>query len=119
LVLSPLSRHSKKTACYHVGKSELGGDIFMAKKGQVFQQYSDEFKEVAVKEYLKGLASFKVVAENLEIRNCTQIKVWVRKWRNVEKFDVRKSLSNPLKGRTRTSFASVEDEQDYLKVQVD
>ncbi|AOZ91522.1 transposase [Paenibacillus crassostreae] len=91
----------------------------MAKKGQVFQQYTNEFKEVAVKEYLKGLASFKVVAENLGIRNCTQLKVWVRKWRDGEEFDVRKSLSNPLKGRTRTSFASVEEERDHLKVQVD
>jgi transposase len=74
VVLSPLSRHSKKTAYYHVDKSELGGDIFMAKKGQVFQQYSDEFKVESVKAYVEGSESYKIVANRLEIRSCTELK---------------------------------------------
>jgi transposase len=119
LVLSPLSRHSKKPSCYHEGTSELGGDIFMAKKGQVFQQYTEEFKLIAVQAYVEGSSSYKAVAEQLEIRNCTQLKVWVRKWRDGEEFDVRKGLTNPLKGRPRTAFDTVEEERDYLKVQVD
>lgn len=44
MVLSPQSRHSKKASCYHETSRELGGDIFMAKKGQVFQSYTEEFK---------------------------------------------------------------------------
>ncbi|OAB39813.1 transposase [Paenibacillus glacialis] len=91
----------------------------MAKKGQVFQQYTDEFKLGAVKAYIEGSLSYKVVANQLEIRSCTQLKVWVRKWMNGEKFDVRKGQSNPLKGRPRTVFDTVEEERDYLKAQVD
>ena len=69
---------------------------------------------------MKGSSSYKVVAEKLEIRNCTQLKVWVKKWRNGEAFDVRTDRdTNPLKGRPRTIFSSVEEERDYLKAQVD
>ncbi|MBN3523688.1 IS3 family transposase [Paenibacillus apiarius] len=91
----------------------------MARKGQVFQQYTEEFKLAAVKAYLEGKASYKTVAEKLEIRNCTQLKVWVRKWQHGEAFDIRKGVSNPLKGRPRTAFDTVEQERDYLKAQVD
>jgi transposase len=91
----------------------------MAKKGQVFQTYTEEFKLKAVQAYVEGSASYKVVADQLEIRNCTQLKVWVSKWRDGEEFDIRKGLSNPLKGRSRTVFGSVEEERDYLKTQVD
>ncbi|WP_038599888.1 transposase, partial [Paenibacillus sp. sgz500992] len=51
----------------------------MARKGQVFQQYTEDFKMAAVREYLKGSASYNVVTEMLGIRNSTQLKVWVRK----------------------------------------
>lgn len=91
----------------------------MAKKGQQFQQYTDEFKLAAVKAYTGGSLSYKLIAKELEIRNCTQLKVWVRKWQDGEAFDVRKGLSNSPKGRPRTIFDSVEDERDYLKAQVD
>ena len=69
---------------------------------------------------LKGSASYKVVAEQEGIRNCTQLKVWVKKWQNGEAFDERKGNElNPLKGRPRTVFDTVEEERDYLKAQVD
>jgi transposase len=92
----------------------------MAKKGQTFKQYTDEFKLAAVQEYMKGSSSYKMVAEKLEIRNCTQLKVWVKKWLNGEAFDVRaEKTPNPLTGRPRTIFSTVEEERDYLKAQVD
>jgi transposase len=98
----------------------LGGDIFMAKKGQTFQTYSEEFKLKAVRAYVEGSASYKVTAEREGIRNCSQLKVWVKKWQNGEPFDERKGNElNPLKGRPRTAFGSVEEERDYLKAQVD
>ncbi|MBP1155792.1 transposase [Paenibacillus sp. PvR052] len=59
----------------------------MAKKGQIFQTYTEEFKIAAVKAYTS--------------------------------FDERKGVSNPLKGRLRTSFASIEEERDDLRAQVD
>lgn len=45
----------------------------MAKKGQVFQSYTEEFKRKAVETYLTGAGSYQVVAERLVIRNCTQL----------------------------------------------
>jgi transposase-like protein len=97
----------------------LGGDFSMAKKGQTFNSYSEEFKLNAVMKYVNGSKSYKVLAEELGIRNCSQLKVWVRKWKNKESFDERKGVPNPLKGRPRTKFKSVEEERDYLKAQVE
>lgn len=97
----------------------LGGIFFMAKKGQIFQTYTEEFKLKAVRAYVEGSSSYKVVAEREGIRNCSQLKVWVKKWQSGESFDERKSVMNPLKGRPRTSFGSLEEERDYLKAQVD
>jgi transposase len=91
----------------------------MAKKGQIFQTYTEEFKMAAVKVYLEGSSSYKMIAEQMKIRNCSQLKVWVKKWKNGVKFDERKGVANPLKGRPRTSFTSIEQERDYLKAQVD
>lgn len=91
----------------------------MAKKGQTFQQYTEDFKLAAIKAYLEGSTSYKLVSEKMGIRNCTQLKVWVRKWQDGEAFDVRKGVSNPLKGRQRTDFDTIEEERDYLKAQVD
>ncbi len=91
----------------------------MAKKGQTFRQYTEEFKLKAVMKYVNGSKSYKQTAEELGIRNCSQLKVWVKKWKAGEPFDTREGASNPLKGRPRTKFKSVEEERDYLKAQVD
>jgi transposase len=92
----------------------------MAKKGQTFNQYTEEFKLAAVQEFIEGSSSYKIVAERLGIRSCTQLKVWVKKWMKGEAFDERaEKIPSPLKGRPRTSFNTVEEERDYLKAQVD
>ncbi|MEH7743607.1 helix-turn-helix domain-containing protein [Neobacillus drentensis] len=91
----------------------------MATKGQQFQSYTNEFKLNAVMKYVNGSKSYKVMADELGILNCTQLKVWVRKWKNGQVFDERSEGVNPLKGRPRTKFKSVEEERDYLKAQVD
>lgn len=70
----------------------------MAKKGQTFYSYTEEFKLSAVKAYLEGGASYKVVAEREGIRNCSQLKVWVKKWKNGESLGKSKGEVNPLKG---------------------
>ncbi|KOP68235.1 transposase [Bacillus sp. FJAT-18019] len=91
----------------------------MAKKGQVFQTYTEEFKLRAVQSYLGGSTSYQVLADKLGIRSCTQLKTWVRKHQNGEKFDMRKGSKGFMKGRSRTKFSSIEEERDYLKAQVD
>jgi transposase len=93
----------------------LEGIFLWLKKGQVFQQFTETFKLAAVKIYVEGSESYQRVAEKLGIKNCTQLKVWVKKWKKDEAFDVRKGLTNPLKGQTRTAFASVEEERDYIR----
>lgn len=95
----------------------------MAKKGQRFQSYTNDFKLKAVMQYVNGSKSYKVLADELGIRSSTQLKVWVKKWKNRQPFDDRGgravSSSSPLKGRQRTKFKSVEEERDYLKAQVE
>lgn len=90
----------------------------MAKKGQQFNRYTDEFKLNAVMKYINGSKSYKVMADELGILNCSQLKVWVKKWKNGQPFDERSGVTNPLKGRLRNKFKSVEEERDYLKAQV-
>jgi transposase-like protein len=84
-----------------------------------FQSYTEEFKLEAVRAYLNGSSSYKAVAEQLKIRNCSQLKEWVKKGQNGDSFDKRKSEMNPLKGRPKTTFTSIEEDRDYLKAQVD
>ncbi|WP_404800823.1 transposase [Guptibacillus algicola] len=92
----------------------------MAKKGQMFQQYTDEFKHNAVMKYINGSKSYKALSEELGIKNNTQLKVWVRKWKNGEPFDTRgRNGESPIQGRPRTKFKTIEEERDYLKAQVD
>lgn len=47
----------------------------------------------------------------------------MRKFREGEVFDTRKGISrdhnNPMIGRPKTKFSSVEEERDYLKAQVE
>ncbi|WP_019419504.1 transposase [Paenibacillus sp. OSY-SE] len=91
----------------------------MAKKGQVFQQYTEDFKLAAVKAYLEGEASYKAVSEKLEIRNCTQLKVWVRKWQHGEAFDIRKAVSKSGKGGTlspQDNYQVIEELRDHYDV---
>jgi transposase len=45
------------------GRGNLEGIFFMAKKGQTFQQYTEDFKLTAIKAYLEGSTSYKVVSE--------------------------------------------------------
>lgn len=47
----------------------------MAKMGQQFQKYTDEFKLNAVMKYINGSKSNEVMADELGILNCTQLKV--------------------------------------------
>jgi transposase len=90
----------------------------MATKGQKFQRYSEEIKKKAVQMYEEQEKSYRVIAEELEIRNVSQVKAWVKKYRNQESFEDQRSR-NPFMGRPRTAFQSVEEERDYLKAQVE
>ena len=57
----------------------MEGIFSTAKKGQTFNTYSEEFKHNAVMRYVNGSKSYKVLSEELGIRHCSQLKVWVKK----------------------------------------
>ncbi|WP_245917529.1 hypothetical protein [Bacillus canaveralius] len=47
----------------------------MAKRGQTFNSYADEFKLNAGMKYVNGSKSYQVLADEWGIRNCSQLKV--------------------------------------------
>ncbi|TYS22300.1 transposase, partial [Bacillus altitudinis] len=59
----------------------------MARKGQQFQHYSKEFKMKAVKMYEEGNKSYQSLSEELGIKSSTQLKRWVRKFREGQSFE--------------------------------
>lgn len=94
----------------------------MAKKGQTFVKHSEETKQRAIDLYENGGLSYQAVADALGIRSSTQVKNWVKKYRNNESLlDQRgkQTASHPFIGRPRTKFSSLEEERDYLKAQVE
>ncbi|QHK00328.1 hypothetical protein C7M17_04133 [Bacillus subtilis] len=95
----------------------------MARKGQHFQHYTKEFKMKAVKMYEEGNKSYNTLAEELGLRSSTQLKNWVKTYREGKSFDDQRGKDtkseNPFIGRPKTTFKSVEEERDYLKAQVE
>lgn len=49
----------------------------ISRKGQVCQQYTEDFKLAVVRKYLKGSVSYIVLVEMIGIWSSTQLKVWV------------------------------------------
>lgn len=101
----------------------FGGDFFMAKKGQVFKSYTEEFKLKAVEMYLNGEGSYNTLSSQLGLRSSTQLKSWVKKFEEgnnlVDQRGKLSSIDNPLRGRQKTKFQSVEEERDYYKAQIE
>lgn len=94
----------------------------MAKKGQVFQNYTEEFKLKAVEMYRNGEGSYGFLSKGLGLRSSTQLKDWVKRYEEGKNLvDQRgKCFSHaPFKGRSKTKFQSVEEERDYYKAQVE
>ncbi|SCY59224.1 transposase [Lysinibacillus sp. SG55] len=90
--------------------------------------YSNELKLEIVQTYLAGEESMQTIANKYKIRNVSQVKAWVKKFREVESIEAfnrlpstgsgAKGVKNPLKGK-RVHFKDVEEERDYYKAQVE
>ncbi|MFB7142942.1 transposase [Gottfriedia sp. NPDC056225] len=94
----------------------------MPLKGTKFKKYSIEFKLKAVKRYEDGFGSYVSISEELGLRSSTQLKEWVKKYRNGELFDDQRGKSkanNPFADFTKTEFSSIEEENKYLKAQIE
>lgn len=82
--------------------------------------YSKEFKEEAVRLYLEGNESYQSLSERLGLRDKKQLRNWVAKVQRGESLeDGRGKHSNPMCGRPKTTFASIEEELAYVKAERD
>lgn len=75
-----------------------------------------------------GGMSHREVAKHFGIPSSTQVKVWVKRYRNGEPLTMQRGKqekrgenkeNNPFIGGPRTRFDSVEEQRDYLKAQVE
>lgn len=109
---------------YAVDNIILKGDFSMSRKNNT---YPTELKLGVVQAYLAGEESMQKIAEKYEIRNVSQVKVWVREFKEVESIDAfnrlpsagsgAKGIKNPLKGK-RIHFKDIEEERDYYKARI-
>ena len=82
--------------------------------------YSSEFKKEAVQRYLAGDQSYQSLSEELGIRDKKQLRTWVAKVKRGETLeDMRGKHAAGPKGRSRTKFASIEEELAYVKAERD
>lgn len=110
---------------YAVDNILLKGGFSMPRKNN---SYSNELKLEVVQAYLAGTESMQKIADQYEIRNVSQVKAWVKKFKEMESIEAfnrlpstgsgAKGVKNPLKGK-RIHFKDVEEERDYYKAQVE
>lgn len=85
----------------------------MAKKGQTFTSYTEELKREVVRLKLEEAWSYRQLRERFGIKSDAQIAEWVNKVKNNESFE-------DLRGQwTKKHFTSLEEENAYLKAQVE
>ncbi|WP_425279362.1 IS3 family transposase [Cytobacillus pseudoceanisediminis] len=85
----------------------------MAKKGQTFKTYTEGFKREVVRLKLEEKWSYKQFREHFGIKSDAQIANWAKKVRNGESFDDQRGHWN------KKNFNSLEEENAYLKAQVE
>ncbi|WP_143089079.1 transposase, partial [Paenibacillus sp. UNC496MF] len=86
----------------------------MAKKGQLFFQYTAQLKSEAIRLYESGVSS-REVAKQLNIRSKAQVLDWVKKSQNGVSLEDGRGQHSSLRGRPKTKFASLEEELAYVK----
>ncbi len=85
----------------------------MAKKGQTFNSYSEDLKREVVRLKLEEGWSYRQLREHFGIKSDAQIAEWVKKFQNGESFEDQRGVW------TRKHFSSLEEENAYLKAQVE
>ncbi|SEO87381.1 Transposase [Amphibacillus marinus] len=85
----------------------------MAKKGQHFTQYTPELKQEVVRLKREEGWTYRQLRERFGIKSDAQIAEWVKKTQMGMSFEDQRGLWN------RKTFSSLEEENAYLKAQVD
>jgi transposase-like protein len=97
-------------------KTDKPRGFFMAKKGQVFVQYTAQLKSEAIRLYESGVSS-REVAKQLNIRSKCQVLEWVKKSQKGVSLEDGRGQNTFHKGRPKTKFASLEEELAYVKAE--
>ena len=66
----------------------------MAKKGQKFMEYANEFREKVVLDYLNSNLGYKRIAEKYLIESWKTVETWVRKYKAIGTVDNQR-VKNP------------------------
>lgn len=85
----------------------------MAKKGQTYKTYTEELRLEVVRLKLEKGWSYRQLRERFRIKSDAQIAEWVKKVQNNESFEDQRGVWN------RKCFSSLEEENAYLKAQVE
>uniref|UniRef100_A0A0M0KCF7 Transposase n=1 Tax=Halalkalibacterium halodurans TaxID=86665 RepID=A0A0M0KCF7_ALKHA len=85
----------------------------MAKKGQTYTTYTEELKREVVRLKLEEGWSYRRLRERFGIKSDAQIAEWVKKVQNEISFDDQRGKWH------KKHFNSLEEENAYLKAQVD
>ncbi|AJA23478.1 transposase [Bacillus cereus] len=85
----------------------------MARKGQSFQKYTEELNGEAVRLRIEEGKSLREIREQLGIKSDAQIIEWVKRSQQGQAFDDQRGVWN------RKNFNSLEEENAYLKAQVE
>jgi len=62
----------------------------MAKKGQKFMEYDNEFREKVVLDYLNSNLGYKKISEKYFIESRKTVETWVRKYKSIGTTDNQK-----------------------------
>lgn len=90
---------------------------------KTYKNYNKDFKLKAIKMYLdEGFSSYQV-ASKLNIKSKTQVINWVKQFqeKGEASFDIenRGRATGGKKGRPKTKFKSLEEEVEYLRMEVE
>ena len=73
----------------------------MAKKGQKFMEYDNEFREKVVLDYLNSNLGYKKIAEKYLIESWKTVETWVRKYKTIGTVDNQKVKKSEINYQKR------------------
>lgn len=73
----------------------------MAKKGQKFMEYDNEFREKVVLDYLNSNLGYKRIAEKYLIESWKTVETWVRKYKAIGTADNQKVKTSEINYQKR------------------
>ena len=88
---------------------------------RINNKYSKEFKLETVKKYLDGYCSLVSLTKEMNIKNKSQVKDWIKKYKLLGEgafdFETRGRSKTGRKGSPKSNFKSLEEEIQYLRME--